>query len=378
MSTVVIGAGYGDEGKGATVNSLASSDSLVCRFNGGSQAGHTVVHNGIRHIFSHFGAGTLKGAETYLSKFFVCNPSAFMVEYEVLRSKGADRMVTVSPLCPVTTLFDVVLNRIVESHRGDGRHGSVGVGFGETLERNQDSEFAFQVRDLDSHSLMQSKLRAIQKRWIPKRLGQLGISSVRCPEWYWVLNSADVSELIMRDFYHFSQLIRVEPDEYLTDKLDRTIFEGAQGLLLDQDYGEFPYVTRSNTGLKNVRALVGDTPLDIRYVTRAYTTRHGAGPLPFELKEKPYVGIRDETNITGEYQGSLRFSFLNLDETGGAIRKDRQYVLPTDKVSSVITCLDQVSSTRGSSFPCGVIYRGKTHALAIAELQKFVDSAWFS
>src|ERR1035438_469283 len=134
---VVIGAGLGDEGKGATVNALASSDSIIVRYNGGSQSGHTVIHDGIRHVFSHFGSGTLKGAATHLSRFFVCNPSAFLVEYNILSGHGIRPVVTVSPQCPVTTIYDVVLNRIIETHRGSERHGSVGVGFGETLERCQ-------------------------------------------------------------------------------------------------------------------------------------------------------------------------------------------------------------------------------------------------
>jgi adenylosuccinate synthase len=170
--------------------------------------------------------------------------------------------------------------------------------------------------------------------------------------------SKEVLLCIEQDFYLFLHKVSVQNDQYINDKLDRVIFEGAQGLLLDQDYGTFPHVTRSNTGLKNVRALVGDAPLDVKYVTRAYTTRHGAGPLPFELPEKPYPGIEDKTNITGGYQGSLRFSYLNLDDTSEAVKKDKQYVLPGDKVEAVVTCMDQlpehawIISDRGYTTRC--------------------------
>ncbi len=372
MAIVVIGAGYGDEGKGATVNSLSSPDSIVCRFNGGSQAGHTVVYEGIRHVFSHFGAGTLKGAATHLSHFFVCNPSAFLVEYEVLYNHGIRPKVTVSPDCPVTTIYDVVLNRIIETYRGKDKHGSVGVGFGETLERNMHPEYSLTVLDLEVSCHCQRKLRRIRDEWVPKRLGQLGINPTHYPEWYYLLTDDMPIYKMEKDFFLFLTRVSVQHDGYLSDKLDRVIFEGAQGLLLDQNYGMFPHVTRSNTGLKNVRALVGDSTLDVKYVTRAYTTRHGAGPLPFELPGKPYPGIEDKTNITGDYQGSLRFSYLNLDTTSNAIQNDKQYLLPNDKVSSLVTCMDQLPKN------CTVICGDREAYGKTENLPKIVEARWFN
>ena len=103
MIDVVIGSSYGDEGKGRVVNDLSSKETLVCRFNGGDQAGHTVVHDGVRHVFSHFGAGTLKGAITYLSEFFVCHPLKFLMERDELKSKGILPRVIVDPRSLVTT-----------------------------------------------------------------------------------------------------------------------------------------------------------------------------------------------------------------------------------------------------------------------------------
>jgi len=100
----------------------------------------------------------------------------------------------------------------------------------------------------------------------------------------------------------------------------QVVFEGAQGLLLDQDRGAFPYVTRSHTGIRNaldVAAEAGIDAVDATYVSRAYLTRHGAGPLSRELPGKPYPGIQDSTNVPNEFQGTLRFAHLDLDLLSG-------------------------------------------------------------
>jgi hypothetical protein len=103
------------------------------------------------------------------------------------------------------------------------------------------------------------------------------------------------------------------------------LFEGAQGLLLDQDRGCFPHVTRSNTGLRNVLALadeLGLERLDVTYVTRAYLTRHGAGAAAARATRKTYPGVVDTTNVPNEHQGTLRFAWLDLDLLGRAIAAD--------------------------------------------------------
>lgn len=127
------------------------------------------------------------------------------------------------------------------------------------------------------------------------------------------------------------------------------VFEGAQGLLLDQERGAFPYVTRSHTGIRNaldVAAEAGVDTLDVTYVTRAYLTRHGAGPLANELPGPPYPGIEDRTNIPNEFQGTLRFAHLDLDLLVRTIRADFDDALPCPGIDATlnlaVTCLDQV------------------------------------
>jgi len=135
----VIGAGYGDEGKGLMTDYFSSQydDAVVIRSNGGAQAGHTVVTPaGERHVFSHFGSGTLNGTPTFLSSFFVSNPMLFMKEHKrFVEQFGIRPEVYVDPNSLVTTPYDMLLNQRMETMRGDDVHGSCGVGFGETLER---------------------------------------------------------------------------------------------------------------------------------------------------------------------------------------------------------------------------------------------------
>jgi adenylosuccinate synthase len=364
---VVIGAAYGDEGKGATVNSLANEQSLVVRFNGGCQAGHTVEHDGIRHVFSHFGAGTLRGAETYLSSFFVTSPLAFYNEHKALISYGLYPRVYVSKDCLVTTPWDMMLNRALEDSRGDKRHGSVGVGFNETIERCQHEQFRLTVGDLDDGKLLQEKLEDIAEVWVSLRARELDISIEHNK--YDIDDMWDLCHMMLADV----SVVNNE-QEFMANRIAKnrqhTIFEGAQGLMLDQTYGTFPYVTRSNCGLKNVLQLVpNSTQLNLIYVTRAYTTRHGAGPFPNELPDKPYSDIVDQTNLPHYYQGSLRFSYLNLDTLKYAIHRDLDDA--NDTVGLIyahghMTCLDQLPPHNN----CGVILDGESHGVLEDELYR--------
>ena len=125
IAQVVIGAQFGDEGKGRLIDAYAAplgSQALVIRFNGGAQAGHTVVTpEGMRHVFSHIGSGALVGAATFLSRFFVCHPMLFRKEIESLAIQGVQPDVYVDPQSPVTTPYDMMLNQIIERERVDPR-----------------------------------------------------------------------------------------------------------------------------------------------------------------------------------------------------------------------------------------------------------------
>jgi adenylosuccinate synthase len=346
-ANAVIGAAYGDEAKGAMTDYLAwETGAEVVRTNGGAQAGHTVtMPDGRRHVFSHIGSGALAGAATHLSRFFAVSPVFFLAERDAVAALGGNTDVRIDPRAPVTTPFDIMVNQIVELDRGNGRHGSCGMGFGETVERNLRRGLAITAADLVGGKLgLVSKLDRIRKTWMPERLAALGVAAIPSP----------FVELLLDDDVIRRFLVDCEAlNDHVDQRADSTIpanalFEGAQGLLLDQDYGAFPHVTRSNTGIVNMLAIAGEAgidSIDATYMTRTYTTRHGAGPLAHEGDDMAYAEIVDPTNSPNDWQGTIRAAPLDADILASAIRADlsRGNLATPVRASIGVSCLDQVA-----------------------------------
>jgi adenylosuccinate synthase len=348
-ASVVIGSGFGCEGKGLVTDYLAADlglEAVVVRFNGGAQARHTVVMpDGRRHAFSHFGSGSFAGSATYLSKFFVCNPLLFMKEKPRLSALGLAPVVYADEDCPITTPYDMMINQIAESARKEKRHGSCGLGFGETVERNHHPAYALAFRDLYDRAALKKKLLTIREDWSKFRLHALDIRTL-ADDWRTRFASDEILDCYLVNVEQFLDYVTPANIDILLRNRP-VIFEGAQGLLLDQDKGFAPHVTRSHTGLKNVMTLARETgldKLDVIYVTRPYAVRHGAGPLPHELEMPPYAKIEDETNLCNLYQGRLRFGWLDLDLLARSIVNDLLEKADGIDVQHriAITCMDQV------------------------------------
>ena len=350
---VVIGAQFGDEGKGLMTDYFASrakGKSIVVRHNGGAQAGHTVVTpEGAEHVFSHFGSGSFVGAPTFLSRFFIANPLHFVREDETL---NLDKIVYLDPHAMVSTPLDMMINQIIETLRGDSRHGSCGYGIEETVRRTQDygGEYAMYASDLlelkrNPKSLIQ-KIDRIQHEYVQKRLAELGVKQIPSP-FDKVIYDKGILESFIHDCEYMMERVTIQGLDVLSD-FDDIIFEGAQGLLLDQDaVSYYPHVTSSSTGLANVNALLQDASweydLEAVYATRCYSTRHGAGRLDFETKGLPYPRISDPTNKPNAWQGSLRFGYFDVDRLVEAVHADIQnHGINGASYTLAVTCLDQV------------------------------------
>lgn len=371
----VIGAQFGDEGKGRMMDYYAatlSDDGIVVRFNGGAQAGHTVVTpNGLRHVFSHVGSGALVGAATFLSRFFISHPMLFLKERATLATQGVVPTVYVDPDSPVTTPYDMLINQTVEQERGESRHGSCGIGFGETVERTLSPRYALVVRDLADQRALAAKLDAIRREYAPARLARLGFGAAyaRNAEWF---QSDSVLEHFMDDAGRFMDAtVLTEARRAIHGRT--VLFEGAQGLWLDQDRGAFPHVTRSHTGLRNVLMLADEWGLEqltVTYVTRTYLTRHGAGPLPHEVSGLPYPGIADATNVPNAYQGTLRFGWLDLDRLQRGIAADLSdgHSFPALILHSrlAVTCLDQLGNEEITYYHSGVRHQARPEIVMAA------------
>lgn len=324
--SAVIGANFGDEGKGLATDYLASQNdphkSIVVRFNGGSQAGHTVeTPDGYRHIFSHFGAGTFLQVPTFLSRYFIVNPFTFRREHERLLALGSIPKVYVDEECFVTTPYDMVINKAAETARGNGKHGSVGLGINETVTRNLNGDsWEYNVGSLNgtSKEALVNALDIMLKTYFRKRLDILtnGLYDSPVESLRDMLGEELSYEKFFEDLKYFYDNVTIVKNGKLPlrDKYEHVIFEGAQGLLLDEDHHYFPHVTRSHTGMKNVMKLYNEFELndviDAHYVSRTHMTRHGAGPFRTENK---FMRFADETNVTNPWQGTIRYGDLDLD-----------------------------------------------------------------
>jgi adenylosuccinate synthase len=338
---VVIGAAWGDEGKGLVTDAFADNATLVVRFNGGAQAGHTVVApDGRRHVFHHIGSGSFRGAKTYLSRYFLSNPLFFFTEVEELKSLGVTPQVLADPLGLVTTPYDMMLNQMIEESRGNARHGSCGLGINETVTRHQTSGIpSLRVGDLSKPGFVENTLHDIRKLWVPRRLAALELEPDA--SWQARLDSGAVLEAFSAMARLYVGTVTVT-DDGIRSHHGSVLFEGAQGLLLDERHRWFPHVTRSRTGLTNVEILAreaGIEALDLTYVTRAYATRHGAGPFPREVAGLHYD---DWTNVPNIWQQTLRFGLLDLDLLAETIGEDLSHANLPVQHSLAFTCLDQV------------------------------------
>ncbi len=344
----VIGANYGDEGKGLLTDYFAAKSSKICivaRFNGGAQAGHTVqTPKGQRHVFSHFGSGSFTTPHTYLTKQFIVNITAFNIEYANLKNFNIPIHLFVHKDCLVTLPIDVGFNQTLETKRGMHRHGSCGLGVSETIERSSREHLRLTVNDCQHSDRLEIILHRIKKEWIPQRSSNLHIdpklmtlqAEAMMEEWFEILST----------FLNTAKI--VDNNDMLYSKDIDVIFEGAQRLALDQALYSHsnPYVTRSNCGIQNVCEILSELPdpnIDVTYVSRCYITRHGAGPLPNEETMPSWVN--DPTNIPNDWQGSLRYAPFNPQDVNARILNDISKAKHSNigvSFNTAITCLDQV------------------------------------
>ena len=323
---VVVGANFGDEGKGLMTDYFChqatskNKSCIVVMSNGGAQRGHTVnLFDGKKHVFKHFGSGTLVGAHTYCPSEFILNPMEFVRELEDLQQLFVSPVVYVEALCRWTTPYDMIINQIVEAARGDKKHGSCGMGIWETVYRwkvQPDLYTIYEFNQLPFDSKVEH-LKRIRDNWLPKRLKEHGVSDVPS-EWKEIVASDFLIHNFIEDVRIFCANTRrvVYP---VLKKYDSVVFESGQGLLLDENitfYGD--NTTPSNTGIfnacKRINTQFDAANVEFCYVTRTYMTRHGAGRFLTECdKASINSSMLDETNITNPFQDNLRYGELNID-----------------------------------------------------------------
>lgn len=348
---LVAGLAYGDEGKGSMTDYLVRREKAraVVRYNGGAQAAHRVVLNdGREHVFAQFGSGTLvPGVKTHLSRFMLVEPFGLMREYEHLAELGfgnALERLTIDEMAPVITPYHIATNRLLEYSRGDSRHGSCGLGIGETMEDVRSGEDILRAGDLLSPSVTKLKLGWLRERKLAKLHGILHALHDNDP--VVMFNRSVLEDPAALDGYAsryklFAGKVRIVDIRCLQELLEKgtVVFEGAQGVLLDPQYGVQPHVTKTDITFNNAMTLLNE----IHYgeevkkvgVVRAYFTRHGAGPFPTEDAGLTEL-LPDTANKDHKWQGKFRVGHFNA--------ADVKYALGAlDGVDELaVTCLDRL------------------------------------
>ncbi|GIJ79757.1 adenylosuccinate synthase [Micromonospora phaseoli] len=303
---IVVDLGYGDAGKGTVVDWLCATRPVrtVVRFNGGAQAAHNVVlRDGRHHTFAQFGAGTFHpGVRTHLSRHMVVDPLALAAEADHLAAVGVpdalDRL-TVDGEALLATPYHRAANRARELARGADRHGSCGLGVGEAVAYGlAHAADAPRVADCRNPGQLRRRLALLRDR-LSAELGPLEAPPV-----------ADC----LRAYRAFAERVAIVDRDWLTGALRAgpCVFEGAQGVLLDEWHGFHPYTTWSTTTFDNAEALLaeaGAAGSATRIgVLRTVTTRHGPGPLVTEDRALP---LTDPHNSTNPWQGHFRFGHFD-------------------------------------------------------------------
>lgn len=377
---VTVDLGFGDSGKGTMVDYLCRTNPIgwVIRYNGGAQAGHNVAHENLTHTFSQIGSGSfVPGVKTFLSKHVLWSPISLAHESKELYQKTGVwplELHYIDGRAPVITPFHVFANRIKELVRGNGRHGSCGKGVGELasdLVNNMSdviraSELSMGVDHLES------KLRSIQERKVlefariqaPVTEAMRGGVGEIIEENIDSLTSVDEPRKIAEAYSSMAGSFNVMPAAFVQEIFDSeegVVFEGAQGVLLDEWHGFHPFTTWSTIVPTNAFEIMREAGFNERVetigITRCFMTRHGAGPLPTET-DRANISMEHEMNGTNTWQQNFRLGYADLVLLRYAVDCLRIHDCAPDCLA--VTHLDALRR-QPLPYSCRYVFRGLNH-----------------
>ena len=312
---IVIGANYGDEGKGTVVAHCTKGNDNVLNIltNGGSQRGHSILTSQGSVTFQHFGSGTYHGADSYFSRYFILNPMQFGLEYDQLVVKP--KHIYRDKFCRWSTPYDSMANLIMEQQRG--RKASCCMGIWNTIKRYRDT----QTITLDE--------------FVTREKPMLYLNTVKSYYEKMITIPAEFesiwnSQTMKVHFYNDCRFLADMAKPSMLNELEyaNLIFENGQGLLLS-DTGKDTYdTTPSNTGIQYSLELLKDIPdvskVMAHYVTRPYLTRHGDGEMLIETHRHDLSKdvAADRTNHYNDFQGDFRYGILDIDRLKERILSD--------------------------------------------------------
>ncbi len=283
-NVVIVGSQWGDEGKGKIVDWLSSEADVVIRFQGGHNAGHTLVIDGVTYKLRLLPSGIVrKNKISVIGNGVVVDPWALLDEIEEIKSKGVDVNEDNLILSESATLimpYHKEMDEIREDEAGDSKIGTTRRGIGPAYE-DKVGRRSIRVMDLASEENLDNRLTSALSHHNAIRKG---LDKPVCEKNQLKKNLLKIAPKILK----YSKQVWKKIDEFKSQK-KKILFEGAQGILLDVDHGTYPFVTSSNTVASSAATGSGCGPNSINYVlgiTKAYTTRVGEGPFPTELTDE--------------------------------------------------------------------------------------------
>ena len=303
-NVVVIGTQWGDEGKGKVVDLLTDKADAVVRFQGGHNAGHTLVIQGRKTVLHLIPSGILRDSvRCLIGNGVVLSPSALLEEIEMLEQGGVDARsrMGISESCPAILPYHVALDQAREAARGKKAIGTTGRGIGPCYE-DKVSRRGIRIGEM------------LDERHFTERLREVMEYHNFALEHYFKFDTVDYQAVLDEALAQAEQIRPMIEDVpgtlHTLRRQGRSImFEGAQGALLDIDHGTYPYVTSSNTTAGGAASGSGVGPCDIDYVlgiVKAYTTRVGAGPFPTELFDDDGAHLGEKGHEFGATTGRQR------------------------------------------------------------------------
>lgn len=292
---IIVGLGWGDECKGATVDFVVAETNAdrVVRFNGGQQAAHNVIVNDTHHTFANYASGTFSKAPTWISEYCTINPITALNEQRSLKSFLNDDtyFIRVHENTKVTTPLHILMNHLRERDRGNDRHGSTGTGFGETVAWEYYGNEPLRAKHMNDYRLIIT--------WLHEYNVVMNLQ----------VNDVDLKNIAEDMMTSFKKVFTVVNDEQFLGEISsgHTVFEGAQGFMLDENFGQAPHNTWSTTTPANAKSIlrrsgVSEDLVNVYGCLRTYATRHGAGPMPYEN----VVKVFEPHNDTSEWAGAFR------------------------------------------------------------------------
>jgi adenylosuccinate synthase len=305
-NVVVVGTQWGDEGKGKVVDWMTDHAQGVVRFQGGHNAGHTLVIKGVKTALQLIPSGVMRdGVRCYIGNGVVVDPAHLLSEIKRLEAAGVEvrSRLRVSEACPMILPFHVAVDKAREAlreTRGSGKIGTTGKGIGPAYE-DKVARRALRLQDLKHPERFATKLRDLLALHNEALCGLLRSEALEFETIYAgaIGLAAEISPMLADVGYELHQAHA---------RGDNLLFEGAQGTLLDIDHGTYPYVTSSNCVAGNAAAGSGVGPQMLHYmlgITKAYATRVGSGPFPTELEWEKEGTVGHHLSTVGQERGTV-------------------------------------------------------------------------